>query len=206
MEDAEATTAPVDDAGARALAVEGLRRGADRDAIVSELVGRGMHRDHAWAVVGSVDEDLLRARDAEAYDARAMAPAAVAGLVAALVGGALWGVITAKSDYEIGFVAWGIGFLAGTAVVFAARGRKGVPLQAVAVICAALGFLLGKYLAFAITLHDQFHVGVLSSDAMTLFRENLDVSFSFWDVLWAGFALWAAWRVPRPLLGRARTG
>ena len=63
-------------------------------------------------------------------------PAIAAGVVAALVGGIVWGLIAKFSDYEIGIVAWGIGCLAGTAVVFATRGAKGLPLQAIAIVSA----------------------------------------------------------------------
>ena len=34
-------------------------------------------------------------------------PAVVAGLVAAIVGGVVWGLIVKISDYEVGIVAWG---------------------------------------------------------------------------------------------------
>jgi hypothetical protein len=56
-------------------------------------------------------------------------PAIGAGLVAALVGGIVWGLIVKISDYEVGFVAWGIGFIAGTAVVLSSRGAKGPPCR-----------------------------------------------------------------------------
>ena len=105
-------------------------------------------------------------------------PAIAAGLVAALVGGIVWGLIVKISDYEVGFVAWGIGFLAGSAVVFATRGAKGRPLQVIAVVSALLGILLGKYLSFAFSVQEDadaagVSIGLLSSDMFTLFRENL---------------------------------
>jgi hypothetical protein len=46
--------------------------------------------------------------------------AALAGLVAAVAGGVAWGLIVRWSGYEVGFVAWGIGFLVGSAVALAA--------------------------------------------------------------------------------------
>jgi hypothetical protein len=127
-------------------------------------------------------------------------PAIAAGLVAALAGGIVWGLIVKISDYEVGFVAWGIGFVAGTAVVFATRGAKGPRLQVIAVISALLGILLGKYLSFAFGVQEQaeaagLNIGLLSRDMFTLFRENLDVPFSLFDVLWVGFAVFSAWRI-----------
>ena len=134
--------------------------------------------------------------------ASSLLPAVGAGLVAAIVGGVVWGLIVKISDYEVGFVAWGIGFVAGTAVVFATRGAKGTQLQVIAVVSALLGILLGKYLAFAFTVQDDAEsvgdsIGLLSGDMFSLFRNNLDVVFSFFDLLWVGFAVFTAWRIPQ---------
>ncbi|HUQ23866.1 MAG TPA: hypothetical protein VM049_12750 [Gaiellaceae bacterium] len=129
-------------------------------------------------------------------------PALAAGLVAALVGGIVWGLIVKISDYEVGFVAWGIGFAAGTAVVLATRGATGRRLQVVAVASALLGILLGKYLAFAFTVQDDVKatgdsIGLVSGDMFSLFRDNLDVVFGFFDLLWVGLAVFTAWRIPQ---------
>jgi hypothetical protein len=134
--------------------------------------------------------------------ASSLLPAIGAGLVAALAGGIIWGLIVKISDYEVGFVAWGIGFIAGTAVVLATRGAKGQRLQVIAVVSALLGILLGKYLAFAFTVQDDAKsvggsIGLVSGDMLSLFRDNLDVVFSLFDLLWVGFAVFTAWRIPR---------
>jgi hypothetical protein len=134
--------------------------------------------------------------------ASSLLPAIAAGIAAALVGGIVWGLIVKVSDYEVGFVAWGIGVAAGTAVVYATRGAKGPRLQVIAVASALLGILLGKYLAFAFTVQDDAEaagasIGILSGEMRSLFRHNLDVVFSFFDVLWVGFAVFTAWRIPQ---------
>ena len=129
-------------------------------------------------------------------------PAIAVGLGAAIVGGVVWGLIVKISDYEVGIVAWGIGFLAGTAVVFAARGAKGQSLQVVAVISALVGVLLGKYLSFAFSVQEEaetlgFSIGLVSSEMFRIFRENLDDVFGLFDLLWIGLAVFTAWRVPQ---------
>lgn len=129
-------------------------------------------------------------------------PAIAAGLVAALVGGIVWGLIVKISDYEVGFVAWGIGFIAGTAVVLASRGAKGPRLQVIAVVSALLGILLGKYLSYAFVVQEEAKsfgesIGLVSGDMFSFFREDLDVVFSLFDLLWVGFAVFTAWRIPR---------
>ena len=125
--------------------------------------------------------------------------------MAAVVGGVGWGLIVKWTDYEVGFAAWGIGFLVGLAVVTAARTR-GVVLQVVAVLCALLGILIGKYLSFVWVLQnaaeDEFgeavDIPVFSMDTFDLFRDNLDTIFGWIDLLWVGLAVLSAWRALQP--------
>ena len=129
-------------------------------------------------------------------------PALAAGLVAALVGGIAWGLIVKISNYEVGFVAWGIGFIAGTAVVIASRGAKGRSLQVIAVLSALLGILLGKYLSYAFAVQEEAKsfgasIGLVSGDMFSFFREDLDSVFGLFDLLWVGFAVFTAWRIPQ---------
>ncbi len=125
-----------------------------------------------------------------------------AGLVAAVVGGVVWGFVVKLSDYEVGIVAWGIGLLVGLAVAGVSRAR-GPALQAVAVLCALVGILLGKYLSYAFVLQEEAEaagvdVGLFSSDMWSFFRQDLDVVFGWFDLLWIGLAVYTAWRALQP--------
>ena len=130
-------------------------------------------------------------------------PAIAAGVVAALAGGIVWGLIAKFSEYEIGIVAWGIGWVAGTAVVFATRGAKGVPLQVIAIVSALAGIVLGKYLGYAFDIQEQadaagVSLGLFSSDMFRFFREDLEHVFGLFDLLWVGLAVFTAWRLTQP--------
>jgi hypothetical protein len=134
-------------------------------------------------------------------------PAILAGVVAAVAGGVVWGLIVKSTDYEIGFAAWGIGFLTGMAVLTATRGSRGLPFQLIAVVCALGGILIGKYLAFAWVVEDALNkqagpgavnVPIFSGDTINLFRHNLDLVFDWIDLLWAGLAVYTAWRTLQP--------
>ena len=135
-------------------------------------------------------------------------------LVAAVVGGFLWGLIVILSEYEIGIAAWGIGFLAGFAVVRFAGGAKGMPLQVVAVVSSLLGIVIGKYISYAYffkqAVSDRFDVDIsyLDSEIFRAFRENLTDVFGGFDLLWAALAVMTAWRLTRPsgLMSRGRLG
>jgi hypothetical protein len=133
-------------------------------------------------------------------------PAILAGIVAAIVGGVVWGLIVKWTDYEVGFVAWGIGFLVGIAVLGATRGARGPVFQVLAVICALLGILLGKYLSFVWVLQDVANeetggavdIPVFSMDTVDLFRDELGTVFDWIDLLWVGLAVYTAWRALQP--------
>lgn len=129
-----------------------------------------------------------------------------AGLVAAIVGGVVWGLIVKWTDYEVGFVAWGIGFLVGIAVLAATRGARGPVFQVVAVVCALVGILVGKYLSFVWVLQEvaeretqgALEIPLFSMDTVELFRDELDTVFDWIDILWVGLAVYTAWRALQP--------
>jgi hypothetical protein len=130
--------------------------------------------------------------------------AALAGLVAAVAGGVAWGLIVRWSGYEVGFVAWGIGFLVGSAVALGARGSRGLPYQAAAVVLALLGILIGKYLGFVWVLSDAFEeegffgaeVPIFSRATWDVFIEARSDVWSAFDALWVGLAVVTAFRIP----------
>jgi hypothetical protein len=124
-----------------------------------------------------------------------------AALAAGIVGGVLWGLIVKWTNYEVGIVAWAIGFMAGTAVANVARGARGQQLQVIAVAGALVGILLGKYLSFAFAVQEDaqavgVELGVVSSEMFRFFRENLSDVFGLFDLLWIGLAVFTAWRIP----------
>jgi hypothetical protein len=128
--------------------------------------------------------------------------AALAGLVAAIVGAVVWGLIVRWTDYEVGFVAWGIGFIVGTAVVLGAQHARGLPLQVIAVVLAVVGVVLGKYLAFVWIGQDELgkvglELPVFSKDTVDLFWDAKSDIWSGWDLLWAGLAVVTAFRIPQ---------
>lgn len=74
--------------------------------------------------------------------------ALAAGLVAALMGGAVWAGIAIYGNVEVGWVAWGIGVAVGGAMALttSARSRK---LAVAAAVLALVGLGAGKAMTFA---------------------------------------------------------
>lgn len=135
-------------------------------------------------------------------------PFAIAGgVIAAIVAGAVWAAIAVFAHIEIGYVAIGVGFLAGWGVFLGAGKKRGVQLQVVAVACAALGLLVGKYFIVANAIRDYLvsqemvqkgEISLFNSGIFKIFFENIGSFLSPWDALWLFFALGAAWGVPKP--------
>jgi hypothetical protein len=190
---------------AAAHVVERTRAGADRESIVAELEQKGVDRGEAQQLVDTIHPHLKQQLAAERYESSALFPAVLGGLLAAVAGGLAWGLIVILTDYEIGIAAWGIGFLAGWLVVRFAGGRKGAPLQAVAIVSALLGIGIGKYVTFAYLWRKAAKAvgesvpSYVSSDVINAFFNNLDTVFGGFDILWAGLAVAAAWRIAKPL-------
>jgi hypothetical protein len=88
-----------------------------------------------------------------------------------------------------------------------ARGRKGLPLQLVAVVSAALGIFIGKYFTFYSALKayaaEEFgaevvaQMSMLSPGVIQIFAESLGAMVSGFDALWVVLAVVTAWGIPK---------
>jgi hypothetical protein len=140
--------------------------------------------------------------EAQQASAQRLLPAAIGGVVAALLCGAAWCAMVVVTNFEIGYAAVGVGIATGYCVVLGAGKKKGVALQWTAVACSILGLLLGKFF----TIEHYVLTKVPGAEGRSyLDPKVLDVSLrivphmlSVYDALWAFIALRIAWRVPRP--------
>lgn len=182
-------------------AIHALDSGTDAESAVASLIRRGIDRVTAEQAVVAAAEELEAERLRLESRRRPFAAAFVAGVLCAVAAGVAWGWLFVESGDRLGPLAWLIGIAVGAVVVRVGRVR-GRRAQLIAVGCAAVGFLLGKYLTFSLALHDltSGRIGVISLEAERTFAG----SGSAWgpgDALFGLLALWGAWaaaRVPRP--------
>jgi len=137
-------------------------------------------------------QNFMQRRKAE----QSMPLALAAGVVAALVGAAIWAIVTDMTGYQIGWMAVGVGFLVGYAVRFLGKGIER-PYQYVGAICALLGCLLGNYFAMAGFASQQLHVDFFTvisriplDKALTLMQD----SFQPMDLLFYAIAVYEGYR------------
>jgi hypothetical protein len=164
-------------------------------------------------------DQILQELDAERAGAVRLPPAILAGVAAAVIGGGVWALIGILTNLAIGYVAIGVGWLAGMAVVIGAGRKKGQVLQIVAVLCAVLGLVIGKYFIvvhaiknFVLEEHGQEAADAISyvgGNTVEVFFDLLPEVVRPFDALWLILALGIAWRIPKPTeirVGVARRG
>lgn len=132
-------------------------------------------------------------------------PRAIAGgVIGALAGGAAWAAIAIVSEYEIGYMAVGVGILAGIGVSIATRDRLLRSAPIVAAACSLAGLLIGKYLIFAHFAIAQLAQRDTAIAARTYswdprialaFFALLPQILSMADALFGVIALGAAWKI-----------
>jgi hypothetical protein len=84
----------------------------------------------------------------------------IAGSIGGAVGAAIWAGISYASNYEIGWIAWGIGGIVGFAVRFVAgEEEEGFGPGATAAVLAILAVLGGKYAAYAMAVSSIGSIG-----------------------------------------------
>ena len=147
--------------------------------------------------------EQLQSELAESQAGAGSVPLGLLGTLAgAGLGAAVWAGIAIATDYEIGYVAVLVGFLAGKGATLATGGAHGKPLQLVSAVGAVVGLLVAKYAIFAYAFKEyvaeEFDevVGYLDPEILEAFFEALGEMTGLFDLLWIFLAVSTAWRAP----------
>ena len=132
---------------------------------------------------------------------------AIGGLLAAIVGGLVWGLVMFFLDYELGILAWGIGVFAGYAVGRLSQNGRGFLFQIIAIASGLFGIFFGKYFGFFLTAYRYYsdEMGVITSqdlpnlsiDVLIIMISNWSELFNAYDILFIGLAVYYAWKMLR---------
>ena len=187
--------------------MEQFGSGKNRTEVVRELVQSGMTESEATPAVERVFYEMKKTVSEEEYSGEVLFPALLGGLIAAVMGGVIWGGIAIWTGYEIGYVAWGVGLLCGMGVVMMSQGQRGMALQVIAVVASVLGIVIGKYMSFfdsvkGIVAEERGAEAVetmsmFSMEMVQFFGENITAMASGFDLLWIGLAVYTAWSIPK---------
>lgn len=103
----------------------------------------------------------------------------IAGLIACLVGAAVWALVSVSTGFQIGYMAIGMGFIVGYAVRIAGKGVSPVFGVAGAAL-ALLGCVLGDYFSYIGYIAADLELGYMETltimpvgEVMDLLIENL---------------------------------
>ena len=121
---------------------------------------------------------------------------ALAGLAAALVGAAIWAIVTALTHYQIGFMAIGVGLLVGFAVRAAGKGIDPV-FGVVGAALALLGCVLGNLLMVLYFLADKEQMSfleLLSHLDLELVGRVMVATFDVMDIVFYGIAMYCGYK------------
>ncbi len=116
----------------------------------------------------------------------------VGGLVAALIGASVWAVITALTNYQIGFMAIGVGFLVGYAIRRMGQGVDPI-FGYFGAGLSFLGCVLGNLLTTCVIVSQQDGVAlgeVLAGLNLSVAIDIMKFTFSPIDLLFYGLALY----------------
>ncbi len=122
--------------------------------------------------------------------------ALIGGGLAAVIGGIIWSLITVATNYQIGYMAIGVGLLVGHSVGFFGAGidKKFGVLGAV---LSLLGCIIGNFLSqvgFIAQSESMGYFEVISYLTFPLIKNIMLESFNFMDVLFYGIALFEGYK------------
>ncbi len=121
----------------------------------------------------------------------------LAGAVAALVGAGIWALVTVLTEYQIGWMAVGVGFLVGIAVRAVGKGIDQVFGIAGAVL-ALLGCMAGNLLTICYFVAQQEDIPLMTLLPQLNFdivRELMMSTFSPMDLLFYGIAVYEGYHL-----------
>jgi hypothetical protein len=128
--------------------------------------------------------------------------AVLAGLAAAVIGTLVWYGVVVITEYQVGFIAVGVGWLVAMGVVLGSGRKRGRALQAISVAITLAALVVSEYLIvrhFAVELLAEegitglpllLPLGLMIDLVVTSIGENL-ITLVFWAI-----AFWAAFSTP----------
>jgi len=122
--------------------------------------------------------------------------ALIGGFAAALIGAFLWASITVSTNFQIGFMAVGVGFIVGYTVRYFGKGLDTI-FGVLGGILALLGCFLGNFFSlvgFAATEEGYGYFEILQLIDYNLVPAIMIDSFSGMDLFFYGIAIYEGYR------------
>jgi hypothetical protein len=130
----------------------------------------------------------------------------IAGAGAMLVGAIVWAAITYFTDYQIGWMSIGVGYLVGIAIRFFGKGKT-IVFGISGAVLALIGCLLGNLLFYSGIIAREQGISVLNVFFLMLFNpgavlEVFTIAFDFKDIFFYALAAYAGFSAATDLKRR----
>ena len=143
-----------------------------------------------------IDQAKLNALVARMQHEQNFVMGLLAGIVAAIAGALLWAGITAATQYQIGWMAVGIGFLVGFAVRLFGKGMSSI-YGVMGAILSLAGCLLGNLLSISIFGAKELDIPVMEFISRlnpNIAGQLMAATFSPMDLLFYAIAVYEGYR------------
>jgi hypothetical protein len=122
--------------------------------------------------------------------------AAITGITVAVLSALIWAAVTVATQYQIGYMAIGVGFLVGISMRYVGKGIDKI-FGFTAAAFAFVGCLLGNFfsaIGFVAQAEGYGYGELLMSLNFPIVTEIMVVTFSPMDVLFYGLAIYAGYK------------
>lgn len=120
----------------------------------------------------------------------------ICGLLASIIGGILWAVITVTTGYQIGYMAIAIGLMVGYSIRFTGRGNH-IAFGIIGAALSLFGCILGNYFSVIGFSSSTLGIGIFDAFSVTSPGMVIDImkeTFSGMDVLFYGIAMYEGFK------------
>ncbi len=143
-----------------------------------------------------IDQDKLERYIDELRDEQNLPMALISGLVAAHIGAIIWALITWQTEYQIGFMAVGVGFLTGFAVQFFGKGIDKI-YGVIGAVMSLLGCIMGNLFTIVIFASIEMKTSfftILFGLEFSMIIDILKETFQGMDLLFYGIAIYEGYK------------
>ena len=154
-------------------------------------------KDDAAETSLEIDQYQLQRLQKKIKDEQSMPNGIIAGIVAAAIGAAVWAIVTVVTNYQIGWMAVGVGFLVGFAVRKFGKGTD-TSFGIVGAILSLSGCLAGNLFSifYVVSIQESMpYLEVLSRINPGIIVELMTATFSPMDILFYGIAIYEGYKL-----------
>lgn len=145
---------------------------------------------------GQIDQAQFQMSLQEMRDNQNLLFGIIGGTVAAAIGAVIWAIMTGVTNYQIGWMAVGVGFLVGYTVRICGKGID-TSFGVVGAILSLLGCLAGNLLTVCIVVSRHEHIAffdLLSRLDAEITIELMKATFNPMDLLFYGIAIYEGYK------------